>query len=116
MSSTRVIREPRISAGGAGANGGNGFGGGLFNDGPSVLSANTGTPATLTVTESTVSGNQATGGALGSGGHAGQGIGGGAYFASGGVVCLDAFTQAHVKNNHASTSDDDLFGAFTTCP
>jgi hypothetical protein len=31
-------------------------------------------------------------------------------------VCLDAFTQAHVKNNHASTSDDDLFGAFTTCP
>ena len=33
----------------------------------------------------------------------------------GGVVCLDVFTQAHVKSNHASTSDDDIFGDFTTC-
>jgi hypothetical protein len=48
-------------------------------------------------------------------GVAGLGVGG-AYFASGGSVCLDAFTQAHVKKNHASTSDDDLFGVFTTCP
>ena len=35
--------------------------------------------------------------------------------ASGGVVCLDAFTQAHVKDNHASTSADDVFGDFTIC-
>ena len=39
----------------------------------------------------------------------------GLYLALGGDVCLDAFTQAHVKNNHASTSDDDIFGDFTTC-
>jgi hypothetical protein len=103
-------------AGGSGANGGNGFGGGLFNDGPSAAPGNAGTPATLTITGSTITDNQATGGAAGSGGSAGQGVGGGAYFASGGVVCLDAFTQAHVSNNQASTSDDDLFGAFTTCP
>jgi hypothetical protein len=44
------------------------------------------------------------------------GEGGGASFAPGGTVCLDAFTQAHVTGNHASTSDDDLFGDFTTCP
>jgi len=25
------------------------------------------------------------------------------------------FTQAHVKNNHASTSNGDLFGDFTIC-
>jgi len=62
-----------------------------------------------------VSSNQATGGAAGAGGSAGLGEGGGAYFAAGGSVCLDAFTQAHVKNNHASTSYDDLFGDFTTC-
>jgi hypothetical protein len=67
------------------------------------------------MTDSTISGNQVTGGAAGSGGSAGQGVGGGAYFASGGSVCLDLFTQAHVKNNHASTSDDDVFGVFSTC-
>jgi hypothetical protein len=43
-------------------------------------------------------------------------VGGGAYFASGGAVCLDAFTQAQAKGNHATTGDDDLSGAFTTCP
>jgi hypothetical protein len=102
-------------AGGAGANGGNGFGGGVFNQGPSSAPY-AGTPPTLTITGTTITGNQATGGGAGSGGSAGQGIGGGADFAPGGTVCLDAFTQAHVTNNHASTSDDDLFGVFTPCP
>jgi hypothetical protein len=92
-------------AGAAGANGGNGFGGGLYNDGTS----------SLTVTGSTITGNQATGGAAGSGGTAGLGEGGGLYLAVGGAACLDAFTQAHVTNNHASTSDDDIFGSFTSC-
>ena len=59
--------------------------------------------------------NSAIGGAAGSGGSVGLGEGGGLYLAAGGDVCLDAFTQAHVKNNHASTSDDDIFGDFTTC-
>jgi hypothetical protein len=91
-----------VTAGASGA----GFGGGLYNDGTS----------SHPVTSSTVTSDSATGGAAGSGGSTGQGIGGGLYLAPGGVVCLDVFTQAHAKNNHASAGDDDLFGAFTTCP
>jgi hypothetical protein len=96
--------------GGPAGNGGNGFGGGLYNQGNSVFGT-----SSLTITGSTVAGNSATGGVAGSGGSAGDGIGGGAYFAVGGDVCLDTFTQSNVKKNHASTSDDDIFGAFTTC-
>jgi hypothetical protein len=92
-------------AGGSGANGGNGFGGGIYNDGQS----------TLTVTSNTVTGNSATGGAAGGGASAGQGIGGGVYFASGGVVCLDLYTVAHILGNTASTSNNDIFGVYTTC-
>jgi hypothetical protein len=103
-------------AGGTGGNGGNGFGGGLFNDGFSIAPENAGTPATLTVTGCAITDNHAAGGAASAGGSAGQGVGGGAYFTAGVVVCLDVFTQGHVKNNHASTSADDLFGTFTTCP
>jgi hypothetical protein len=100
--------------GGVGGVGGNGFGGGLFNDGLSIFPGNAGTPATLTVTGSTITDNQAIGGAGGSGG-AGQGVGGGAYFAAGGVVCLDAFTVANTLGNTASTSSKDVFGDFTNC-
>jgi hypothetical protein len=102
-------------AGGSGGNGGNGFGGGLFNDGFSIFPTNAGTPATLTVTTSTVTANSATGGAAGSGGNAGQGIGGGVYFAAGGTVCLDASTVANILSNAASTSNNDIFGVYTTC-
>jgi hypothetical protein len=100
-------------AGGAGGNGGNGFGGGLFNDGLSIAPENAGIPAAVTVTGCTITDNQATGGAAGAGGSAGQGVGGGASFAAGGVVCLDVFTV--IAHNHASTSNDDLFGGYTTC-
>ena len=72
-------------------------------------------PAACCLSGSSITDNSATGGAAGPGGSAGLGEGGGAYFAAGGIVCLDAFTQAHVKNNHASTSNDDIFGDFTTC-
>jgi hypothetical protein len=102
-------------AGGAGGNGGKGFGGALFNDGLSIFPDNAGTPATLTVTGSTITDNQATGGNPGSGGGAGQGIGGGVYFATGGVVCLDQYTVSNIDGNIASTSNNDLFGVFTTC-
>ena len=97
-------------AGGAGGNGGNGFGGGIYNDGSTALGA-----SSLSVTGSTITHNRADGGAACAGGSAGQGIGGGLYLASGGIVCLDVFTQAHVKKNHASTSNDDIFGSYTTC-
>jgi hypothetical protein len=100
--------------GGSGANGGNGFGGGIFNDGLSTDPANSGTPAILTVTGSSITDNQAGGGAAGSGGTAGQGVGGGLYLSPGGSACLDVVTI--VRHNHASTSDDDVFGTFATCP
>jgi hypothetical protein len=102
-------------AGGAGGNGGNGFGGGIFNDGLSIWPANAGAPATLTVTGTAITSNSATGGAAGSGGSAGQGVGGGLYLAAGGAACLDAFTLANIVGNTASTSSNDLFGAFTIC-
>jgi hypothetical protein len=102
-------------AGGVGGNGGNGFGGGIYNDGLSIWPTNSGTPATLTVTGTRITDNSATGGAAGSGGSAGEGIGGGAYFASGGSVCLDDATVLALVGNLASTSNDDLFGAYTIC-
>jgi hypothetical protein len=73
-----------------------------------------GEPATLTVTGSSITDNQATGGAGGARGSGGQGVGGGLYLVRGGVACLDVVTI--VRNKHASTSDDDVFGTFTICP
>jgi hypothetical protein len=92
-------------AGGSGANGANGFGGGVYNDGLSIL----------TILLSTITGNQASGGAAGAGGSAGLGEGGGVYFATGGTVCLDAYTVAHILSNTASTSNNDVFGVYTIC-
>jgi hypothetical protein len=92
-------------AGGDGANGGNGFGGGLYAAG-----------GTVTVQSSSVTSNTAQGGAGGGKGNgkgaAGQGIGGGIYIAPGASVGLDAFTIGHVKKNHASTSDNDIYGSY----
>jgi hypothetical protein len=102
-------------AGATGANGGASLGGGLYNDGPSIALANAGTPATVTVTGSTITDNQATGGTAGTSGSVGLGEGGGLYLADGGAACLDMFTQANTKNNHATTDHDDIFGSFTTC-
>jgi hypothetical protein len=81
--------------GGCGGNGGNGKGGSLY-----VLSG-----STITLTSVQVRGNQATGGAAG---QAGQGAGGGVYVQSGATVFADALTI--ISGNHASTSDDDVFG------
>ena len=91
--------------GGAGGNGGDGWGGGLAN----LLGA------TLSVTASTVTGNHANGGSGSGGGSDGQGIGGGVYFATGTTVCLDTDTVANIFGNHASTSNNDIFGVYTTC-
>jgi uncharacterized protein (TIGR03118 family) len=91
-----------------GGNGGNGFGGGIYNDGNSPFGV-----SSLTVTGSTITHNEAKGGEGEDGGSDGQGIGGGLYLAAGGIVCIDTTTV--VKKNHASTSNDDIFGSFTTC-
>jgi hypothetical protein len=90
--------------GGAGVigNGGNGHGGGILNGGPSPV----GTPS-LTLLDSFVVVNRADGGAAGDGGSAGLGVGGGLYLAPGGLASADL---AVIFANHASTSDDDVFG------
>ena len=100
-------------AGGLGASGGNGFGGGLYSDGPSAARQNAGTPATVTVLVSTITDNQAIGGAAGVGGVAGLGVGGGVYLADGGIACLDVFTS--VTGNTTSTSHHNVFGFYTIC-
>jgi hypothetical protein len=94
-----------------GGNGGNGLGGGVYNDGSTVFGV-----SSLTITGSTITHNEAKGGKADDGGSDGQGIGGGAYLASGGNVCFDVFTLTHIKGNKASTSNDDVFGDFTICP
>jgi hypothetical protein len=89
-------------------NGGNGLGGGMY------VAA-----GTVTLRQTTVSGNTATGGTAGQpvqGQKAkdGLGEGGGLYLASGSAVSLDSFTQNHDTNNSASTSHPDIYGSFTT--
>jgi hypothetical protein len=93
----------------AGSNGGSGIGGGLFAQG-----------ATVTLRNSSVTGNTAQGGAGGHGGSGhgvkgadgsdGAGVAGGLYRNT--LTYLDAFTAAHVKGNHASTSDPDIAGGY----
>jgi hypothetical protein len=86
-------------AGGVGANGGSGFGGGVF------VGATEGsiTPS-LAVRDSTINANNADGGAGLGGGSNGSGVGGGVYDLG------DFSTIATVINgNHASTSNDDTF-------
>jgi hypothetical protein len=60
--------------------------------------------------------SKATGGAGGKGGGSapdgakGFGLGGGIFIAPAAFVSLDPFTVNHIKNNHASTADDDISG------
>ena len=58
-----------------------------------------------------VLGNLAQGGSAASGGTDGQGIGGGLYLATGSTTTL---TQTLVVGNLASTSNDDIYGTYTT--
>jgi hypothetical protein len=95
-------------AGGTGGNGGNGQGGGVFNGAPNPF----GTPS-LTLLHSRVALNRADGGAAGEGGSAGLGQGGGLYLTPGGVACADLLTV--IVGNHASTSDDEVFGDLGVC-
>jgi hypothetical protein len=89
--------------GGAGGDGGDGQGGGIFEDAQS----------TITLTGATVEHNHAIGGAAGLGGSHGEGVGGGLYITPGGVACADVLTL--IFANHATTSDDDVFGTLGLC-
>jgi len=85
------------AVGGAGSVGGNGFGGGIY-----VASG-----GNVSLTAATITGNYANGGSGGAGN--GQGIGGGVY--SLGALTFD--NKTIIKTNHASTSNDDIFGSYT---
>jgi hypothetical protein len=71
-----------------------------------------GTPS-LTLLGSVVTLNRADGGAAAEGGSAGLGQGGGLYLTPGGIACADLLTL--IVGNHASTSDDDVFGSLDDC-
>jgi hypothetical protein len=87
--------------------GGDGSGGGLYVAAGSVSLFST------TVDHNTAKGGHAGDRYLSSDG---LGRGGGLYIEPLASVSLDAFTQAHVKNNSASTSDPDIFGSYSTSP
>jgi hypothetical protein len=91
----------------SGGDGGGAFGGGLYLD-----------VATLTMHNTTVTMNVADGGKGGNSsggqpqGNPGAGIGGGIYIDPTVSAGLDAFTVGHFQHNHASTSNDDIFGSY----
>jgi hypothetical protein len=92
------------ATGGEGVFGGNGLGGGIFNGNTQPGFA----LPILTVTNSRIIGNQATGGQGSDGGTDGQGIGGGVY----NLGSFDFGALTLIFDNHASTSDDDVFDPF----
>jgi len=87
--------DHNLALGGDGADGGDGLGGGVYNDHSSFL----------TLRASTVTKNHANGGDAGAGGTNGQGVGGGVYNL--GLFDYDDLTR--IDDNHASTSNDDIF-------
>jgi hypothetical protein len=97
---SRISRNEARGGDGSAGNGGNGLGGGVFVD----------AHATLSLTESRITLNEADGGS-GGGGSDGQGVGGGVYVTPGGTASKDEVTV--IKHNHASTSDDDVFGSLS---
>jgi hypothetical protein len=100
--STLLFNVARGGAGGAGADGGSGLGGGCYVLGTTTASIDT----------TWIVANAALGGLAGTGGASGQGIGGGLYIETGAGVTLSKSSK--VLFNFASTSDDDIFGVYTT--
>lgn len=89
-------------SGGSGSEGGNGLGGGL-----SVLAG-----SSASIDASLILVNTALGGNSGKGGNSGQGFGGGLYIEAGASVMLN--NPGEVFLNYASTSNDDVFGSYTS--
>jgi hypothetical protein len=119
---TDVTLSSNTAAGGRGGDtplyvtpgaGGSGLGGGLY--------VNSGE---VTMTGATLSSNTAQGGRGGVStdfntsvlGPDGNGFGGGLYISAPATVSLDAFTLAHVINNTASASNNDIFGSYVLAP
>lgn len=93
--SDTTICENQTNGGEGTLAGGNGLGGAIWDQRKS----------TVTLLGSTAINNSAVGGA---GASPGAGMGGGIYIAADGAVCADPNTV--IAENHASTSDDDVFG------
>jgi hypothetical protein len=97
----------RNRAGYAGGDGGDGVGGGVY-----------ATLGTAEFHQVTITVNNATGGLGGKSDHnqppskPGKGVGGGLYIDDNADVGLDQFTVDHVKKNDASTSDNNIRGAY----
>jgi hypothetical protein len=108
VTNSALLLNEAIGGAGATGNGGNGLGGGIFNGGLPTFNA-----SSLTLDGSLVVRNRSAGGAAGDGGSAGLGVGGGLYLTPGGVACADVLTV--IRRNHATTSDDDVFGDLGTC-
>jgi hypothetical protein len=91
----------RAYGGAPAGNGGNGLGGGAYAGGGTVTMQNT-----------SITGNIAKGGQGGryGNGNPGEGVAGGIYIDMTASVGLDAFTVAHIKQNKASSSDDNIHG------
>ena len=85
-----------------GASGGNAWGGGV-----SVLAG-----SSAAIDDALIVLNAALGGSAGTGGASGQGLGGGLFIDAGAGVTLSKSTR--VLLNFASTSDDNIFGVYTT--
>ena len=95
-----LLNQAQGGASEAGGNGGNGLGGGIFNDGLSPF----GVPD-LTLSQCLVALNEADGGTAGEGGSDGQGVGGGVY----NLGAFNADVMTVIARNHASTSNDNIF-------
>jgi hypothetical protein len=100
--STLTLNVAQGGAGGAGGNGGSGLGGGVY-----VLGT-----TTAAIDSTAIAFNAALGGSPDTGGSSGQGVGGGLNIDTGAGVVLAQGTT--VAGNFASTSNDDIFGVFTT--
>ncbi len=108
VTDSAVVLNRAVGGAGDGGDGGNGLGGGIFNGRPTAFGV-----TTLTLQGSLVALNRAVGGESDAGTD-GLGQGGGLYLTLGGVAGADLVTV--LLANDASTSDDDVFGIFTSSP
>jgi hypothetical protein len=107
-------RRGPAGSGGAGGNGGSGYGGAIYiTDGSLHVVSGSFAHDQALAGAAGAGGARGTGsgGSAGSAGAAGQGVGGAVYIA-GGTVEIGVKTT--FANNFATTSDDDVFGPFTT--
>lgn len=98
-----VANQAQGGTAGASAVGGDGLGGGLFVGSGSV-----------TLEDVLVNGNQSQGGVDSEGNSSGNGRGGGVYVDSSATVTAD--TETRIAGNHASKSDDEVFGSINVVP